>query len=263
MPEVSASKYLVMAGWDDVPHLSEKTKRELLDSTPSHLREARSKGIPVLGSGRIYPLDEEAIKCAPFAIPDHWPRIAGMDIGFDHPTAAGWLAWDRDTDTVYLYDVYRLREQTPAVHSVAINARGKWIPVAWPHDGLQHDKGGSCEAIADQYRKLGVNMLKDKATHAPAQGEEEGTGGNGVEAGIMELLDRMQTGRFKVFNHLEDFFQEYRLYHRKDGKIVKVFDDILSAVRYASMMLRHAKTNIAKRIAPVSTFSALDQEIGY
>ena len=37
-----------MAGWDDVPHLEERTKTELLESTPPHLRDARSKGIPSL-----------------------------------------------------------------------------------------------------------------------------------------------------------------------------------------------------------------------
>jgi hypothetical protein len=262
MPQVTSSKYLVMAGWNDVPHLDEKTKRELLESTPAHQRDARSKGIPVLGSGRIFPLDEELIKVNPFAIPAHWPRIAGLDFGWDHPTAAGWLAWDRDTDTVYLYDIHRLKEQTPAVHSLSINSRGTGIPVAWPHDGLQHDKG-SGEALAAQYRKQGVNMLKYRATHAPGPGEKEGEGGNGVEAGVMEMLARMESGRFKVFSHLEPFFEEFRLYHRKDGMIVKVFDDILSAVRYALMMLRHAKVNMPKRAAPIQTFTALDPEVGY
>jgi hypothetical protein len=207
-------------------------------------------------------MDEELIKVPAFQIPAHWPRIAALDFGWDHPTAGAWLAWDRDADIVYVYDVYRLKEQTPAIHSLAINARGKWIPVAWPHDGLQHDKG-SGEALANQYRKLGVNMLKEKASHPAQQGEEEGTGGNGVEAGVMDILDRMQTGRFKVFDHLEDFFQEYRLYHRKDGKIVKLFDDILSAVRYAVMMLRFAKVNTEKRRPNVAGFQPLDRELGY
>ena len=35
MPEITASKYLVEISWDDVPHLDEKTKRELLESTPA------------------------------------------------------------------------------------------------------------------------------------------------------------------------------------------------------------------------------------
>jgi hypothetical protein len=261
MPQVSESKYLVMAGWNDVPHLDEKTKRDLLASTPSHLREARSKGIPVLGSGRIFPLDEDSIKEPIIDIPAHWPRIAGMDFGWDHPTAAAWIAWDRDADIVHVYDVYRLAEATPAVHSVTMNSRGKWIPVAWPHDGLQHDKG-SGEALADQYRKLEVNMLKEKATHPPTKGEPEGSGGNGVEAGIMEMLTRMQTGRLKVAAHLEPFFEEFRLYHRKDGKIVKEFDDVISAVRYGIMMLRHAKVRPVKKIMGGGSYSPLDAEIG-
>ena len=46
----------------------------------------------------------------------------------------------------------------------------------------------------------------------------------------------MQTGRFKVFAHLDDWFEEFRLYHRKDGKVVKLRDDLMSATRYALMM---------------------------
>jgi hypothetical protein len=104
---------------------------------------------------------------------------------------------------------------------------------------LQHDKG-SGEALAAQYKAQGLLMLADKATHPPAKGEDEGTGGNSVEAGVVEMLDRMQTGRFKVFSHLNDWFEEFRMYHRKDGKIVKLDDDLISATRYAYMMRRFA-----------------------
>ncbi len=83
-------------------------------------------------------------------------------------------------------------------------------------------------------------MLPEKATHAPQDSEQEGTGGNGIEAGLVEMLDRMQTGRLKVFNTLGDRFGEFRVYHRKDGKSVKEMDDLLSATRYALMMKRHA-----------------------
>jgi hypothetical protein len=58
----------------------------------------------------------------------------------------------------------------------------------------------------------------------------------------MAMLDRMQTGRFKVFRHLEDWFSEFRLYHRKDGKVVKEGDDLMAATRYGVMMLRFAST---------------------
>ena len=66
-----------------------------------------------------------------------------------------------------------------------------------------------------------------------------------VEAGLMDMLTRMQTGRFKVFKHLNDWWEEFRLYHRKDGKVFKEGDDLLAATRYACMMLRYASTKAA------------------
>lgn len=230
---------------DDAEHYTPEQRAAIIAGYPPHEREARAKGIPTMGSGRIFPIPEDWIREHAMAIPAHWPRICGLDFGWDHPTAAAWIAWDRDTDTVHIYDAYRVKESTPVIHSAAIKAKGAWIPVAWPHDGLQHDKG-SGEALADQYRKLGVKMLPEKATHPPAKGEKEGTGGNGVEAGLMEMLDRMQTGRLKVAAHLADWWEEFRLYHREDGKIVKVGDDLMSATRYAIMMLRHAKVQAPK-----------------
>jgi hypothetical protein len=61
------------------------------------------------------------------------------------------------------------------------------------------------------------------------------------------MLIRMESGRFKVFKHLTDWFDEYRLYHRKDGRVHKEGDDLMSATRYAVMMLRHARTDIPRR----------------
>lgn len=72
-------------------------------------------------------------------------------------------------------------------------------------------------------------------------------GSNGLEAGVAEMLDRMQTGRLKVFSHLEPWFEEFRLYHRKEGLIVKVNDDLLSATRYGMMMRRFAVVKAKKK----------------
>lgn len=65
-------------------------------------------------------------------------------------------------------------------------------------------------------------------------------GSTGVEAGLFEMLERMQTGRFKVFAHLNEWFEEFRLYHRKDGKVVKEGDDLMAATRYGVMSIRHS-----------------------
>jgi hypothetical protein len=67
-------------------------------------------------------------------------------------------------------------------------------------------------------------------------------GGNSVEAGVMDMLNRMQTGRLRVAEHLGEFFDAFPMYHRQDGRIVKELDDVLCAVRYALMMLKSART---------------------
>ncbi len=215
----------------DVEHYTEAQRAAIISSYPAHERKARTQGIPQLGSGRVFPIDEDEIKVEPFAIPPHWPQIGGLDFGWDHPSAAVKLAWDRDTDCVYTIAAHRQREQTPILFAATVKPWGEWLPWAWPHDGLQHDKG-SGEQLAAQYRGAGLKMLPQRATF------EDGS--FGVEAGIAQMLDRMQTGRFKVFAHLNDWFEEFRLFHRKDGLIVKVGDDLMSATRYGLMMRRHA-----------------------
>lgn len=230
------SRTVVTATWDDVPHLSAEQKAKMWSAYPAHEREARAKGVPKLGSGAVFPIDEALIKCKAFAIPREWPQINGLDFGIDHPFAGVNIAWDRDADCVYVCKTFRQTGTTPVIHAAALKPWGDWIPCAWPHDGLTRDKG-SGDKLAALYSAQGLRMLDNRAEH------EEG--GNGVEAGIMDMYDRMLTGRLKVFDHLNDFFEEFRTYHRKDGQIVKLRDDVLSACRYAVMMLREAKVKPA------------------
>lgn len=234
-------RHLVTATWDDVPHLSEGQKQQLWDALPPHEKEARSKGIPGLGEGAIFPVSDESIQCDPFEIPKHWRQIGGMDFGYDHPFGATKLAHDLDTDTVYVTAEYRERKATPVIHAAALRPWGKWLPWAWPHDGLQHDKG-SGEQLAQQYRDQEMDLLPERATF------EDET--NGVEAGLSDMLIRMQTNRWKVFKTCPLWMEEKRLYHRKkndQGKIaiVALRDDLISSSRYGLMMIRFADVNRA------------------
>jgi hypothetical protein len=216
---------------DDAGHYTQEQRDAIISSYPEHEREARVRGLPTLGSGRVFPISDDKITIDSIPIPKHWARINGLDFGWDHPFAATSNAWDRDADIWYVTACYRESKSTPVIHSASIKPWGQWIPCAWPHDGLQHDKG-SGEQLASLYADQGLNTLPERATFED--------GGNGVEAGVIEMLDRMQTGRFKVFAHLKEWFDEFRLYHRLDGRIVKERDDLLSATRYAVMMKRHA-----------------------
>lgn len=227
-------KKLVMMTIYDVDHYTEEEKEQIVNSYPAHEREARAKGIPVLGSGRIFPIAQEKIEIEPIPIPSHWAVIGGLDFGWDHPQAAVKIAWDRDSDIIYVTNNYRARETTPEEAAIVLRRWGENVPWAWPHDGYQHDKG-SGKQLSGQYRDAGLDMLREHATHED--------GGNGVEAGLMEMLDRMRSGRLKVFSTCVEWFEEFLLYHRKDGKIVKLADDLMAATRYAIMMKRYSKTD--------------------
>lgn len=232
------SKHITVMTLDDAEHYTEEQKTEIIAGYPEHERRARTLGLPALGSGLVFPVAEDDIVCNPVPVPDHWPRINGLDFGWDHPFAAVNLAIDRDADCVYVTKSYRQREAVPAIHVASVKPWGEWIPCAWPHDGLQHDKGSGLQ-LKEQYRQHGLNMLAEHATHAE--------GGFGTEAGIFEMLERMQTGRLKVFKGNDEWFEEFRMYHRKDGKIVKERDDLMSATRIGVMMLREARTRPLKK----------------
>jgi phage terminase large subunit-like protein len=221
----------------DAEHYTDEQRQAIIATYPEHERKARTQGIPQLGSGRVFPFDKELIACQSFPIPEHWPQGCGIDFGWDHPSAGVRLAWDRDSDSLYVVAAHRAKAQTPMMFTAATLPWGAWLPWAWPHDGKQ--SGGKFDQQDQQqlqaiYKKHGLAMLFQHAQF------EDGT--NGVEAGITEMYERMETGRLKVFAHLLDWFEEFELYHRKDGLIVKLNDDLISATRYAIMMKRYFVT---------------------
>lgn len=239
MHDLKPGQVLQMAGWNDAPHITEAVKEQLLAVYPPHEREMRSKGIPIFGSGLVFPvhlLDDLTID--PISLPAHFPRICGLDFGWDHFTAAIWAAIDRENDQIYVYDEYFDRVQTPEYHALGIRARGH-VPVSWPKDGLITEKGSGSQ-LATIYKNAGVNMLPFHFTNAPSATDPRG--GVSVEAGVMELYQLMETRRIKIFRTCAHLIDQLRRYHRKDGKIEPVNDDLVAAFRYAVCARRHAKT---------------------
>lgn len=236
MDEIGPGQYMQRATWDDAPHLSESIKESLLSAFPAHQRDMRSKGEPLMGAGLIYDFVEADIVVSPFPIPYYWFVIDGMDFGWDHPQSQVQLVWDRDADIFYIVNAWKASKVQPheAYHIVSPWAEG--VPTAWPHDGLQTEKG-SAKQQKSYYSEAGFVMLPEHATWED--------GGNGVWAGIMEINNLLKTGRLKVFANLHPLLEEMRQYHTRTdahGKIhiVKTGDDLVDALRYAYMMRRFA-----------------------
>ncbi len=239
--EFAARRVFVQMGLTDAKHMEDKIA-QVKSSYPRHEWASRINGDPHMSGGLIFSSASEDLMEPKWAylpgeagipVPNHWPLLWGIDFGIDHPFAAVLLAWDRDTDSGHILAGFRVRDSLPLVHADMIKRIAANVPVAWPHDGHVRD-ANSGEEMARIYKKHGLNMLADHATHV--------SGGYSTEAGLMDLETAQRAGRFKVNNQFSDWFQEYRLYHRdKEGKIVKEGDDIMSATRIVWMARRHAR----------------------
>jgi len=216
------SKAVVMAGWDDVPHLDDQAKLEMLDSTPPHLIDSRSKGIPGLGSGAVYPIQEKEVMFSPFEIPTWFRRAYGLDVGWNF-TACVFGAYDVDTDVLYVYDGYKREKAEAAIHASAIKARyPKGFVLPGVIDPAANGRGqADGKQLIQLYRKEGLRVVEAD---------------NAREAGIEQVRGRLATGRLKIASHLSDLFDEYRIYRRdENGRVVKEHDHYMDALRYLVM----------------------------
>jgi phage terminase large subunit-like protein len=236
--EPSSDRSVTNMTIEEVRHISAEEAARVIAGYPEHEREARAMGVPMLGSGRIFPYPESTLK-EPYhdPWPSHWYYLWSIDFGgADHPFGAVLNGWDRDADVVHVMAEVRLKGR-PIDHAAAMKPFGANIPVAWPQDGTGRESDG--EPLAMKYKAHGLKMLDEHATWAD--------GGLSTEAGIVDMQERMTTNRYKVADTLTMWFEEYREYHRKmnragtKSEIVKIRDDLMSASRIGIMMLRFAK----------------------
>ena len=183
MLEKNPDRHITSMTIEDAEHISSERRAQIIEQYPEHEREARLKGIPTLGSGRIFPLTEDTISTEQVDFPTHWPRLGAMDFGWDHPFAAVELVWDRISDCVYV--AHRQRQASPIMHAEALKPWGelRWI---WPRDGRNETLAGAGVSLAKQYGAYGLDMW-----HEHAQFDD---GSVSVEAGLMDMLDRMTDG---------------------------------------------------------------------
>jgi phage terminase large subunit-like protein len=224
---------LIQMTIDDVDHYTQEERDQIVRDYLPHEREARANGIPMFGSGKVFTTEEAFIMEPPLVeIPENWRQIIGLDFGWGHPTAAVRLAIDDENNCSHIISAYRQSNAVPIIHASAIKKWGEWIPVAWPKDGLQTEKGSGLQ-LAHIYRGEGLNMVSEYAQFPDKRGVS-------VEAGLLEMQQAFDTGGMKVDRTLREWIDEYRMYHRVDGVVIKTGEDLMCATRYAHVMKRYA-----------------------
>lgn len=180
--------------------------------------------------GMIYKgWDDVAMVVEPFEIPNDWPRFGGLDYGWNHPTAAVWIARGPD-GKYYIYEEYRESEGLIAKHFDAMQEKcASQVPRWWD------DPAGA--QYSAEMRRLGL----------PVQGAQ-----NEVQAGLDTVAELMASGRLKVFRTCKNWLTEIEGYvwdknvsgEFKD-KPVEVDDDLMDATRYGfHSELKGGKTSL-------------------
>jgi phage terminase large subunit-like protein len=222
--EAGSGKWVTGCSMYEVPHLDEKDIEEILSAYPEYQREARSKGIPQLGEGVVYPYPVEKLFIDPIEIPEHWKRCWALDFGWDEPTAILWGATDPETSTTYIYAESYLTETPVMVHADIIKglnkAAGFTIPgVCDPSGGGKSSRDGEQARVT--YRKeYGIRMKSAI---------------NSLEPGIQTVLDLMVRGRLKIFNTCIHTKAEYRNYSRDQKGRPGGADHLMDCLRYLVM----------------------------
>jgi phage terminase large subunit-like protein len=239
---------------DDATWYSDQQKEQMIANIPEWQRATRILGQPLVGEGRVFmtPVNDLIL---PNSIPlmglnpAPWQReqmfnirkLWGIDFGIGHPFVAVLCLvedmadqFGRLTGThrfTVAREIYMTGASAPD-HATAMRAIAPDAPVAWPRDGYNREKG-SGEELRYIYQRLGLRMLGEHA-QSPTQGVSL--------AGTLASMDAdMRAGRFHVDPQCRHFLEEYNQYHFKDGKIVALNDDTISAARYAHMMQRYAR----------------------
>lgn len=213
-------RFLVNVGWDDVPHLSQDEKERMLAKLLPHMREAKIKGIPAVGSGAIYPIPDEDIIIDPIQLPDYFEFAYGMDTSWQGK-AVIWGAYDSESDIWYIYDEFQGSEMTTGAMASIINQKryGGWIEgVIDPAATKQYNEDAG-RNLFESYRRLGLRLH---------------LANNSFEYGIFEVLNRMQSGKIKFFSNCQKLIQQKHFYRRDEkGRIVNPHAyHLLDALRY-------------------------------
>lgn len=155
-------------------------------------------------------------------IPDDWPRIAGVHITDGGEVAVVWMAYERDKDTIHLYDCAIFRREVLAVVAEGINARGRWIPVSW---------ASKAKTFADDLLSRGCRMDVDGCDIDDAM----------IEVLSRTIWERMRSSRWRVDKRLAEWLDEFKGFQRVAGKVPVTGYPLMAATRIALMTMDRAR----------------------
>jgi phage terminase large subunit-like protein len=74
-------RHVTQMGLEEAEHIPAEERERIIQGYQPHEREARVNGVPVLGSGKVFPIPEDEIAEEAPPLAYHWARVCGLDFG--------------------------------------------------------------------------------------------------------------------------------------------------------------------------------------
>lgn len=231
------TKFTQRVGWSSSPHLTDEWKKSAIENlklTDPNNIEARTEGYAAMGSGRIYPIDEDFVIVPKQHIPTYWPKCLGIDPGAVN-FGVIWIAEDPNTGVKYIYEEYKQSQRLNyIIHVEAIKARGEWISGGIdPHEAVKPRDTG--ESVQTYFESYGIEL-------AAAKGDP-----NAMRLRIRAMFD---AGAIKIMDNCTRLINEIRTYRgdpNDPNKPARDQDDhLLDAMLYCLVVFDSMKKSYAQ-----------------
>ncbi len=231
------SKYTQKITWKDSPHLTDEWKNSALAqwklTDPNNI-EARTTGLAAMGSGRVYPINEQEVICSRQSIPAYWKKVYGMDPGAAN-FAGCWIAQDTNTGILYVYDEYKTsRHIMYLIHAEAFKTRGEWITGGIdPHEAVKPRDTG--ESVQSYFESQGLHLIEAKGD---------------PDAIRMRIRAMFESGALRIMDNCTQLINEIRTYRydpNDPNSIARGQDDhIIDAMMYAICVFERAAVSFVQ-----------------
>ncbi|EMC1489671.1 terminase family protein [Salmonella enterica] len=239
--DVKGELYIKPASWDDCPHFTPEMIETELAKYPKWQHEMRRRGIPVLGTGAVFDIDDDSLKLMEVSPGADWDCLAACDFGETVDASVIAVAVrNPHTDQYYLIDTFYFdKDRSPGNMANQLLAKYPGITVIRPHDH---------PALANQLRTFGVDVQQAPFRNPPAaslrafKSSQETGSAIDIEVGLDEMRLMMSEGRLKILTRCKEWFKEKAEYfydiNKNTGKVKKKgADHAIDASRYAFMSL--------------------------
>jgi len=236
----------IRVSWDDVPYddpwgepfLLKETRQQLERDYLPHERDARVKGIPIMGKGAVFQLKTwPTYKTGEYDFQNnpYIERVISLDLGLvNDKTVISLNYWDTRERILYLHRQIVVKGVEEAVPQQYINHLLRpevfGTPIVLPSDANTPGRYTmSAASIRELFEQYGLNVYAKAIMNPP---DPQGRVTNNRSYGINMMRQMLESGSYLVNENCTEFLREAANYYVDEQGRFSDPDDCIDSARY-------------------------------